>query len=279
MPDRTAIALALASAAFVSVPVSLVPQDARAQDGVRRRVGARTQTPVGAPESGPFWEFALGPSFSDGDLAGFLAGGVTYQQPLGLQSTWGVHAQGGIWFGGKGASEFSGQVVLFARDPMMGEIGVVAGVTTFSNEFRPTIVNVALEGEYYLSRITLGGAVGVQHDNESHWVAQAGVSIYPTDYLKFTGSGLIEEHGAVGASVGVEYQPGGGFFYIPGMQTVVFAKATVSERVTAVRGGLRFSWGGNGSSLIYADRHQGKNFYGSMVGAEGIAPVDNLPHK
>jgi hypothetical protein len=44
MIDRAAVALALASAAFVSVPASLIPQAAQAQ-GARRRVGRRTGEP------------------------------------------------------------------------------------------------------------------------------------------------------------------------------------------------------------------------------------------
>jgi len=45
MLDRAAVALAFASAAFVSVPASLIPQSARAQDG-RRRVDAGRRVPT-----------------------------------------------------------------------------------------------------------------------------------------------------------------------------------------------------------------------------------------
>jgi hypothetical protein len=271
----------MASAAFVSVPAGLIPQDAKAQT-VRRRVGGRV--PVAVRELAPYWEIVLGPQFADGHLRGFAGAGVTVQQPLGPQTVWGVHAQGGISYGenrfDQTDHEATLQGVLFARNPMVGEIGLFAGLTNFSDQFRDTTTTFGVEGEYYVTdRVTLGGAVGVQSDNESHWVAQGGVSVYPTDNFKLTASALFEQHGAVGAAIGAEYRPVGGFFYIPGSDTNLFAKATFTEDVTAIRGGLRISWGGNGSSLLQADRYQRKNFYGSIFGSEGISPLDNLPFK
>ncbi len=279
MPDRTAVALALASAAFVSIPLSLIPHAANAQ-AVRRRVGRR----VPRRQTGPFWEVVLGPAFSDGRARGFLAGGVTYQMPLGATSTWGVHAQGGFSYGqnyyDQTDHQLSAQAVLFARDPMIGEIGVLAGFTKFSDTYKNNVTNYGVEGEYYFNRVTVGGAIGIQSvDNQSRWVAQAGVSVYPTDNLKLTLSGLYDQNNNAGAAFGVEYQPGGGFFYIPGTETVLFAKASYSEDVAALRAGLRVQFGGAGGSLFYADRYQRKNFYGSMLGSEGISVIDNVPFK
>lgn len=51
MIDRAAVALAFASAAFVSVPASLIPQPARAEDE-RRRVDAGRRIPTSPRQPG-----------------------------------------------------------------------------------------------------------------------------------------------------------------------------------------------------------------------------------
>lgn len=235
---------------------------------------------------GPYWEIVTGPSFSDGHPRGFLAGGVTYEQPFSGGTNWGVHGELGLTYGENRLNEtdhtFTGQGVLYLRDAMMGEIGVYGGVTTFHNSWSQTTTSFGVEGEYYLPRVTLGGALGVQNDNQTHWVAQAGVSLYPTDNLKLTMSALYEERGHAGASFGVEYRPeyGAGFFYIPGTETTLFLNTTYSHQTAAIRAGLRWSWGGSGNStLLYSDRHERKNFYGTILGSSGISPNDHLPFK
>ena len=233
---------------------------------------------------GPYWELAFGPSFSGGHPRGFLAGGVTYEQPFSGSTNWGIHAEGGLTYGQNGHDEtdhaFTGQGVLYLRDAMVGEVGVYGGWTHFSNDFHDTTTSFGAEGELYLPNVTLGGAIGVQTDNASHWVAQGGVSLYATDNLKFTLSGLYAQGGYGAASFGVEYRPeAGGFFYIPRTETTLFLNTTYSHEVAAIRGGLRWSWGGGNSSLIYADRRQRKNFYGSVLGSSGISPIDDLPFK
>ncbi len=234
---------------------------------------------------GPYWQFVMGPSFADGHPRGFLAGGITYERPTFGGPNWGFHGEAGLTYGQNQLDEtdhtFTGQGVLYLRDAMMGEIGLYGGVTTFHNSWSETTTSFGVEGEYYLPRVTIGGAVGVQHDNESRWVLQGGVSLYVTDNLKLNMSGLYAEgnHGA--ASFGVEYRPDtGGFFNIPGTETTLFLNTTYSHEVAAIRGGLRWSWGGSGNStLLYSDRHERKNFYGSILGSSGISPVDNLPYK
>lgn len=268
MVDRAAVALALASAAFVSVPAGLIPQSARAQERRRR--------------TGPFWELAFGPSVSDSHFRGVVAGGVTYQIP---DFWFGFHGEVGTSYGENAFDDtdnvFAAQVVLFARDPSLGEIGVVAGVTTFSDDFKPTTTNFALEGEYYLDRVTLGGSIGVQNpdDGDLTWVGQGGIAFYPNDNLKFTASALFTENGGVGGSIGVEFQPEFLDSFIP-TTNVWFAKATTSEEATAIRVGWRIDWGGGSSgSLLFKDRNQRKTFYGSLLGSEGVSPPDNAPYK
>jgi len=285
MSDKILAALALASAAFASVPVAMTPQPANAQ--ARRRVGRRTGF-YPRRRTGPFWELVTGSSFADGRARGTLAGGVTYEFPWGgytSETRFGVHAQGAFNFGQNRWDQTDHQVtaqgVLFARNPMIGEIGLVGGFTKFSDSYKEPVTYIGGEAEYYFQRVTFGGAVGAQmRDGQSDMVVQGGVSVYPTDNLKFTLSALyVGESKRGAASFGVEYQPPNGFFYIPGTETVLFAKGTFSHQAASLRAGMRLRWGDPSSSLIYSDRYHRKNFYGSVLGSEGISPVDALPFK
>lgn len=227
---------------------------------------------VAAPEPaapfnpGPYWEWAFGPSFSDGHPRGFLWGGLTYQQPYAGNTNWGFHLEANLDYGQNAYDNtdhsLTAQGVLFLRDPMMGEIGIVAGVTNFSDVYLETVTLIAVEGEYYLPRMTFSGSFGLLNGSQSQWVAQGGVAFYPTDDFKIWLKGVYGENNLTGASVGVEYQFGPELFNIPGVQTTAFANANFSEQKTSLLGGLRFAFGGSGGSLIYTDRNNRKNFLG-----------------
>lgn len=231
------------------------------------------------------WDVVVGPSFSDGHVRGTLAGGFTFQRSTDRGVDWGFHGELGVTYGENRWDEtdhdFAGQGVAYLRDPMTGEIGFYGGFVDFSDVLRDDRMSYGLEGEYYMPRVTLGGAIGIQHVKEDHLVSQLGVSVYMTDNFKLSMSGVYEEGDYGAASFGLEYRPSNdGFLKIGGTDTTLFLNTTFSHEVAAVRGGIRWSWGNSGNnSLLYSDRHERKNFFGSMLGSSGISPFDDEPYK
>lgn len=178
--------------------------------------------------------------YQDGDFVGGFGTHLFWRDPeVGLVGVTGAYADGD-----SGSSSSSTAVTT---------VGVIqTTTTTTSSTADREVVRLGGEGEYYFSRITLGGHAGYQFGEgvENGFYGTATLRGYPTDDLALSLSGHYAEGSGAAGSVGAEFRPG--FDGLPGF--ALFADATAGEDdFVAALVGFRFYFG---PSQTLIDRHR-----------------------
>jgi len=181
-------------------------------------------------------------------LAGFVTGAVS--APLGTSFGVQVDAAAGI---ADGTFYWGAGGHMFWRDPSKGLLGLFGQI---SEVHKGQLYRAGVEGEYYLSNVTLGGHAGYEIGNDSRRVhiddgVIAGVNLkfYATDNFMMKVGGGIEAKSWYGRA-GFEYQPG--FAALPGLS--IFADGGAgSDHLSYALAGIRLYFGAN-KSLIRRHR-------------------------
>jgi hypothetical protein len=168
--------------------------------------------------------------------------GVEGTVPLGHD--FGFQAEGGVgsnsYWGGAGH--------LFWRDPNWGLIGAYGSAESLQNT---TMQRYAGQAEFYLDRVTLGGAVGEQEGDVLHGVfGKADIGFYATPNFVLR-AGFEGTPGGDFGRAGLEFQPAA--TSLSGLS--LFADAAFG-RGTQITFGIKFHFGEAGETLIYRDRHE-----------------------
>jgi hypothetical protein len=210
----------------------------------------------------------------NGKIAGFGGGadksngfyGTSGSLSIPLAQQWGAQIDGGIGsLDGSGWSHGAGHV--FWRDPAIGLVGAYGSYSHWNGMDTLTFGHISAntgrysaEGEYYLSRWTLSGLVGVETVSinsgalpffiPNRFFDSVSASYYVTDNFELS-IGHLYTLGCHGLSLGGEY----GFALGGGRMASLFAAALFAEGGNnAVLGGLRFYFGQHDKTLI--DRHR-----------------------
>ena len=166
-----------------------------------------------------------------------------------FRSDAGVGTLDGKTYGGGGAW-------LFWRDPNQAMIGFGGMASSYVNT---TASRLAVRGEYFIDRLTLGGSVGYQLSDQDGccavrapgggvFTAKADYYLTP-DFKAYGMGGYLADHGV--GRLGVEYKPN----FAPqwnGLTT--FADGGISQGAGYLQIGARFNFGASGKPLIREDR-------------------------
>jgi hypothetical protein len=203
---------------------------------------------------------------------GFYGTNGSLSVPVAQQ--WGLQLDGGAG-SDKGIGAFGGAGHLFWRDPSIGLLGTYGSYSHWNGRDLLALTSVgvvslgqisvntgrfAAEGEYYLSRWTLSGLVGVETVSINSGVLPFSVpnrffdsvlaSYYVTDNFKLS-IGHLYTFGRNGLTLGSEY----GFALGGGRMASLFVDALFAEGGNnAVLGGVRFYFGQRDKTLIDRNR-------------------------
>lgn len=135
-----------------------------------------------------------------------------FTAPLGETLGLAIEAGGGA-VDGHDAYGVAGH--LFMRDPDSYLIGVFGGYAE-SSDFAVDVARAGIEGEFYLSSLTIAGTAGYQFSSAIGDGAFGSLDIrwYVTNNFYLSGGGMIEDDRAYGR-IGTEWQPG--FAALPGL--------------------------------------------------------------
>lgn len=172
-----------------------------------------------------------------------------FTAPLG--ETFGVAIEGGA--GAVGGHDYRGAAGhLFMRDPDSYMLGVFGGYTE-SSDFGFDVTRAGVEGEFYLSALTISATAGYQFSSNAALSDVAFGSIdlrwYITNNLYISGGGMMEDDRMYGRA-GFEWQPG--FAALPGL--AFNAQGIVGDDdYHSIMGGLTYYFGVPAS---LKDRHR-----------------------
>jgi hypothetical protein len=183
-----------------------------------------------------------------------------------LAQQWGLQIDGGVG-SAQGIGETAGAAHLFWRDPSIGLLGAYGSYSHRNGFDTLTLGHIsansarfAAEGEFYLSRWTLSGLVGVETVSinsavlafsvPNRFFDDVSVSYYVTDNFKLS-IGHLYTLRRNGLTLGSEY----GFALGGGRMASLFVDALFAEGGTnAVLGGVRFYFGQRDKTLIDRNR-------------------------
>ena len=174
-------------------------------------------------------------------FGGSFAGPLPTLSKMGFQIDAGVGTLDGKTYGGGGAW-------LFWRDPNQAMIGFGGMASSYVNT---TASRLAVRGEYFIDRLTLGGSVGYQLSDQDGccavrapgggvFTAKADYYLTP-DFKAYGMGGYLADHGV--GRLGVEYKPN----FAPqwnGLTT--FADGGISQGAGYLQIGARFNFGASG---------------------------------
>ncbi len=232
----------------------------------------------------------------NGKIAGFGGGadhtngfyGTTGSLSVPLAQQWGLQLDGGVG-SDKGIGAFGGAGHLFWRNPSTGLLGAYGSYSHWNGFDTLTLGHIsantgrfAAEGEYYLSRWTLSGLVGVETVSINSGVLPFSVpnrffddvsaSYYVTDNFKLS-IGHLYTFGRNGLTLGSEY----GFALGGGRMASLFVDALFREGGNnAVLGGVRFYFGQRDKTLIDRNR-QDDPAVDTWINPGGLANASTLP--
>jgi hypothetical protein len=215
-------------------------------------------------------------------IAGFGGGadhangfyGTTGSLSVPVARQWGLQLDGGVG-SDKGTGAYGGAGHLFWRDPSIGLLGAYGSYSHWNGTDLLALTSIgvvslgqisantgryAAEGEYYLSRWTFSGLVGVETVSINSGVLPFSVpnrffdnlsaSYYVTDNFQLS-IGHLYTFGRSGLTLGSEY----GFALGGGQMASLFVDALFAEGGNnAVLGGVRFYFGQHDKTLL--DRHR-----------------------
>lgn len=135
-----------------------------------------------------------------------------FTAPLGENFGLAIEAGGGAV---DGHDAFGAAGHLFMRDPDSYLIGVFGGYAE-SSDFAVDVARAGIEGEFYLSSLTIAGTAGYQFSSAIGDGAFGSLDIrwYVTNNFYLSGGGMIEDDRVYGR-IGTEWQPG--FAALPGL--------------------------------------------------------------
>jgi hypothetical protein len=135
-----------------------------------------------------------------------------FTAPLGETFGLAIEAGGGAV---DGHDAFGAAGHLFMRDPDSYLIGVFGGYAE-SSDFAVDVARAGIEGEFYLSSLTIAGTAGYQFSSAIGDGAFGSLDIrwYVTNNFYLSGGGMIEDDRVYGR-IGTEWQPG--FAALPGL--------------------------------------------------------------
>jgi hypothetical protein len=135
-----------------------------------------------------------------------------FTAPIGESMGFAVEAGGGAV---DGHDYYGAAGHLFVRDPDSYLIGVFGGYGE-SSDFAIDVARAGIEGEFYLSSLTIAGTAGYQFSSAIGDSAFGSIDIrwYVTNNFYLSGGGMIEDDRAYGR-IGTEWQPG--FAALPGL--------------------------------------------------------------
>lgn len=135
-----------------------------------------------------------------------------FTAPLGENFGIAIEAGGGAV---DGHDAYGAAGHLFMRDPDSYLIGVFGGYAE-SSDFAVDVARAGIEGEFYLSSLTIAGTAGYQFSSAIGDGAFGSLDIrwYVTNNFYLSGGGMIEDDRVYGR-VGTEWQPG--FAALPGL--------------------------------------------------------------
>jgi hypothetical protein len=135
-----------------------------------------------------------------------------FTAPLGENFGLAIEAGGGAV---DGHDAFGAAGHLFMRDPDSYLIGVFGGYAE-SSDFAVDVARAGIEGEFYLSSLTIAGTAGYQFSSSIGDGAFGSLDIrwYVTNNFYLSGGGMIEDDRVYGR-IGTEWQPG--FAALPGL--------------------------------------------------------------
>jgi hypothetical protein len=217
---------------------------------------------------------------------GFYGTNGSLSVPLAHQ--WGLQVDGGIG-SGDGIVSYGGAGHLFWRDPSIGLLGFYGSYSHWNGIDTGDVGHIsantgryAAEGEYYLSRWTIGGVAGVEMLSFNSDVASLSVpnrffdvvtaSYYVTDNFKLSiGHRYIFDRNAL--ALGGEH----GFALGGGRMAALFTEGTLGEHGTySALAGLRIYFGQHDKTLIERNRQddppslQNVNLSGPVIVAPNI---------
>ena len=183
-----------------------------------------------------------------------------------LAHQWGLQVDGGIG-SADGIVSYGGAGHLFWRDPSIGLLGFYGSYSHWNGIDTGDLGHIsantgryAAEGEYYLSRWTIGGVAGVEMLSFNSDVASLSVpnrffdvvtaSYYVTDNFKLSiGHRYIFDRNAL--ALGGEH----GFALVGGRMAALFTEGTLGEHGTySALAGLRIYFGQHDKTLIERNR-------------------------
>jgi hypothetical protein len=215
-------------------------------------VGANAEQPATGPAVA-YPNFTLGGYGGSSDGYGYGQIEGTFAAPLG--GSFGTQFDGALGtedggFSAHGAGQF------FWRDPSTALFGVYGAYDHLDDGFNPDTARLGAEAEFYLSRFTLSGIVGVDFDNDDKAFAQAKASFYFDDYTKVFAGYVLDDAGAWGQEVNAGAI---GFEHLfPSTGFSIFGEARAGDHdYRAAWAGIKFYFGGptpNSKPLLQRDR-------------------------
>jgi hypothetical protein len=192
--------------------------------------------------------------------------GTTGSLSVPLAQQWGLQIDGGVG-SDKGVGAYGGSGHVFWRDPSIGLVGAYGSYSHWNGIDTQTFGHIsantaryAAEGEYYLSRLTVSGLMGVETVSvnaaipafsiPNRFFDRMSAAYYVTDNFKLS-AGHLYTFDTHFLTLGSEY----GFGLGGGRMAALFAEGALGERgAYSALGGLRIYFGQHDKTLI--DRHR-----------------------